>query len=442
MDRDLIIESLRDQNPWWIVGEVINRDEKVQEALSKNRKLIYTFGEEGNHLIFGPRQVGKTTYFKLLIYDLIVNKGVDPRKIAYFSCDILTTHTEILDVIKSVSLINPEWKYLFLDEVTFVKDWQRAVKYILDTGLVRGRTMYIAGSSSINLKKESFPGRNLKIRVFLPLSFREFSILFGSQELRNALTHSRFEFADIHEMYERARELIPFQDELESLLYSFLKCGGFPRVFYEHMEGNGISEDTYETYWRWIIYDIAKIERSEKITRGVLRGVLKNYGTRFSLSSIAKETEIGSHTTVRDYLEILEDLYIIRNFHHYDISRHTLIHRKMRKAYFVDPFLYHVVQRMVFGISKPDYPALVEGVVAEAVSRRFGSDNTGFCYGKKEVDVCFGDFGIEVKWQENVSVRDFPQMQAKNKILISKRGYPDMLENTLILPASLFLALV
>ncbi|NPA75243.1 MAG: ATP-binding protein [Euryarchaeota archaeon] len=441
MDRDLIIESLNDQNPWWIVGDAIKEDEKVREAFAKDRKLIYKFNEAGNHLIFGPKQVGKTTYFRLLIYDLIVNRGIDPRKIAYFSCEMLSGYTDILDVVKAIDIVSPECEYLFFDEISFVEDWQRAIKYLLDTGLLRGKSLYMTGSSSINLKKESFPGRNLTLREFLPLSFRNFAILFGSTELINILKTLSFEFVGISEMYTKAKKLIPFQDELNTLFYKFLECGGFPRAFYEYMENGKISEYTYDTYWRWIIYDIAKIGRSEKITHGTLRGVLKNYGTRFSLSSIAKETEIGSHTTVREYLEILEDLYIIRNVHSYDISRHTLIHRKMRKAYFVDPFIYHVVQRMVYGVNRADYPALVEGVVAEAVARRVGT-NVGFHYGKKEIDVCFGEFGIEVKWQESVSVRDFPAVDVKNKVLLTKWGYPNIASDVLILPVSLFLAMI
>ncbi len=442
MDRDLIIESLREQNPWWLVGEMIERDEKVTEALSRKSKLIYSFSDEGNLLIFGPRQVGKTTYFKLLIYDLIVNRKVNPREIVYFSCEILDNYMDIVELMRSLNLIAPDVRYLFLDEVSFVEDWQRAVKYILDSGLCRGRVLYLTGSSSINLRKESFPGRDIEIREFLPLGFRDFCGLFGSPELRGAMKGIRFEFRDVAEIYEMARKLIVFQEELDSLLHAFLECGGFPKAFYEHMEDGGIRESTYDAYWRWIIYDIAKVGRSEKITHGVLRGILKNYGTRFSLTSIAKETEIGSHTTVREYLEVLEHLYIIRNFHHYDFVRGTLIHRKMRKAYFIDPFLYHVVQRKVFGVHRPDYPALVEGVVAEALARRSGGSRVGFYHGKKEIDICFGDFGVEVKWQERVHPADFPRVDIRNRVLLSKRTFDFPDKQVLMLPVSVFLALV
>ena len=442
MERELIIESLREQNPWWIYPEMIENDEKVQEALSKNKKLIYSFSDASNTLIFGPRQVGKTTYFKLLIYDLIINKKENPKKIAYFSCDILKDYQDILEMIRTIKLITPENRYIFLDEISFVEEWQRAVKYMLDSGIIRNKVVYITGSSSINLRKESFPGRDIKIREFMPLSFRDFCLLFGSQNLKTHLENMRFEFKDLAEISEKVRKLLPFQDELDYLFLNFLECGGFPKAFYEHMENDGIKNSTYETYWKWIIYDIAKIGKSEKIVNGVLRGILKNYGCKFSLNSIAKETEIGSHTTVREYMEILEDLYIIRNFHHYDIFRGTIVHRKMRKAYFVDPFLYHVVQRMIFGIHRPEYPAIVEGIVAETLTRRFGKNRTGFYYGKKEIDVCFGDFGIEVKWQEKVDARDFPKIDMRNKIILSKRTFDFYGDGVLIIPVSMFLALI
>ena len=101
------------------------------------------------------------------------------------------------------------------------------------------------------------------------------------------------------------------QDEIEKLFRLYVKCGGFPRSAYELIEKGKIREETQEIYWKWLIGDIAKIERSERITSSVLLGVLKNYGTRFSLNSIAKEMEIGSHVTIRGYLEVLEDIVLL-----------------------------------------------------------------------------------------------------------------------------------
>lgn len=437
----MLEEAIIEQNPWWRVKESILEDEKVKEALSKNKKLIYEFKDRANKIIFGPRQTGKTTYFKLLIYDLIFNKNIDPKSVCYFSCEILRNFKELVELVRKIDLLSEGKKYIFLDEVTFVEEWQRAIKYILDSPLSKNKIFYITGSSSINLKKENFPGRDVKIEEFLPLTFRQFLGIFGSPQLKRELRNIKFK--SLKEIYENSQQLLPHKNEIEKLFYKFLECGGFPRAFYELMENGKIREETYSIYWKWLIHDIAKINRSEKIATGVLYAILKNYGTKFSLSSISKETEIGSHVTVREYLEILEDLFAVRNFYTFDINKKKVLYRKMRKSYFVDPFLFYVVQRELTGIKKLQHDKVVEGLVVEAMIRRLSKHNIGFYHNKKEIDICFGNFGIEIKWQENVDKRDFPNVNIKRKILLSKNdSYFDEKNNILILPAHMFLSLV
>jgi predicted AAA+ superfamily ATPase len=433
------VEVLKEQNPWWISRDKIFEDEKVKNALEKKHKLLYSFEEGKNKLIVGPRQTGKTTYLKLLIHDLLINKKVEEKKVFYFGCEILKNFEEIVDIIRKLDFLVEGEKYVFLDEVGFVKDWERAIKYILDSNLSKDKVIYITGSSSLNLRKESFPGRNIEIKKFLPLTFKEFCKIFGSDELKNKLNFS-VKFESTKEIFDAAKNLILLKDEIDKLFYKFLECGGFPRAFYELMEEGRIKEETYEIYWKWLIHDIAKIEKSEKIASSILAGVFKNYASKFSLSSIAKEMEIGSHVTAREYLEILENLFVIRNFYTFDPYKERIVYRKMRKVYFIDPFLFHVVNRKVFGKSRVnDLSKLVEGVVVEELIRKI--EHIGFYHNKKEVDIVFKNFGIEVKWQEKVDFRDFPNVGLKNKILLSKDDF-NLKENILIIPTSIFLLLL
>ena len=433
--------TIREQNPWWLSKEKIKEDEKVKEALSKKNKLIYYFEDKSNKLIFGPRQIGKTTYFKLLIYDLILKKKINPKKVIYFSCEPLRHFEEITELIRKIDALIEGEKYIFLDEISFVENWQKAIKYILDSPLSKNKTIYLTGSSSINLKKENFPGRKIKIEEFLPLTFREFVKLFGSKELKKNLTKT--EFKNSEEILNKAKSLFFHQEEIDKLFHKYLRGGGFPKAFYELMEKEVIKEDTYEIYWKWLINDIAKIGRSEKITTGVLLGVLKNYSSKCSLSSIAKEVEIGSHVTVREYLEILEDLFVINNFYTFDLNKKRIVYRKMRKNYITDPFLFQVIQRKLTGLKEiSDYSKLVEGVVVESLLRRVKNKlEVGFYHNKKEVDVCYKDFGIEVKWQEKVDEKDFSKVEIKNKIILSKNKF-DATKDILIIPVSLFLTMV
>lgn len=435
-------KAIREQNPWWTSKEKILEDEKLKEAFSRKNKLLYSFEEKSHMLFFGPRQTGKTTYFKLLIYDLLYNKGINPKKICYFSCEPLRSYEEIIDLMRKLDFLVEGEKYVFLDEISFVEDWHRAIKYILDSPILKNKTLYVTGSSSINLKKESFPGRPIKIKKFLPLTFREFVKIFGSKGLKKNLTN--VEFKSLKEILGKAKRLSFHQEEVEKLFYKYLESGGFPRAFYELIEEGRVKEDTYDTYWRWLIHDIAKINKSEKIVSGILFGILKNYSSKFSLNSIAREVEIGSHVTVREYLEILEDLFVIKNFYTFDLNKKVIVYRKMRKAYFIDPFLFHVVQRKLTGKKEvSEYDKIVEGVVVESLARRFEKPRIGFYHDRKEIDVCFDDFGVEVKWQEKVNSKDFPRIDVENKVLLSKNKMEfDEKRNLLIIPVGLFLCMV
>lgn len=167
--------------------------------------------------------------------------------------------------------------------------------------------------------------------------------------------------------------------------------------------------------------------------------LLKNYCSRFSLSSIAKETEIGSHVTVREYLEIFENLFIVRNVFPIDLKRRTEKFRKMRKAYFIDPFIYHVFKEKLLGLGTKaeEIPKVVEGIVAEHLFRKY--KKVFYLTGRKEIDFYVGNTAIEVKWQNKVRKKNFAKIDVKNKILLSKDEFE--LGEINIIPVSIFLLL-
>lgn len=307
-----------------------------KEYLSRKHKLKIEL-DSRNMLLVGPRQVGKTTSLKLKIHDLI-KTGVNPKNIFFFSCELLSKKEDIIEALQEFDRLAEGKKYIFLDEITFVKDWQDAVKFLLDSPLSREKIIYITGSSIAGLRKEMFPGRDLELRKFLPLSFREFCCLFGSDILKNQIKKQNAVFQPA--VYY---SLIPFSEELTSLFEKFLLCGGFPPSMYALMENGEIVERIYDTYFNWVVSDMAKLDRSERIMTSVIQGIIKNYSSKFSLNSIAKEMEISSHVTVRDYLELLDELYVARSF--FQLNRERPAFRSDRKAYFIDPFLFRVFSK-------------------------------------------------------------------------------------------------
>lgn len=423
---------LSNLNPWWRDKKEIENDERVREYLSRKHELKIELEPE-NLLIIGPRQVGKTTSLKLKIFDLI-KKRTDPKTIFYFSCEMLSKKEEIIEAIMEFDRLAEGKKYIFLDEISFVKDWQNAVKFLLDSPISRDKLIYITGSSIAGLKKEMFPGRNIKIKEFLPLMFREFCTLFGSEKLKGHIGKRKTIALTGSDQYY---SLLPFADELTSLFEKYLICGGFPPSMYGLMENGSIEEKVFETYFNWVVGDMAKLERSERIFSSVVQGVVKNYSSKFSLNSIAKEMEIGSHVTVRDYLELLEELYVVTCL--FQKKRERPSYRSDRKAYFIDPFLYRVFYMKFFGthvVQADRLPYLTEGVVGEHLKRSFGE--VFFFSGKKEIDFIVKDAGIEVKYG-HASEKDFPRSDLKTKILLSKSDLKTTAE-VMIIPISIFLA--
>lgn len=418
------------QNPWWRDKDEIYNDEKIKAVFSKKNPLRYFF-KKGNKVIIGPRQVGKTTYLKLSILDLL-EKGTNPRNVMYFSCDLLRNYREIIEVIRTFERLSTGEKYVFLDEVTFVSEWERAIKFFLDSPLSRNINLYVTGSTSAGIKRESFPGRPIKIEEFLPLSFRKVVFLLkpefkGIVEKLKAPTTPE-------EVYKNALDLYPYYDELMNAFYFYLNSGGYPKAIYELMDGE-ISLDTYEMIYNATIFDITKLGRSERIALSIVLGILRRYGDRVSLNSLAKELEIGAHTTVRDYLELFEELFIGRNYFQADLKSFAPLLRKERKVYFIDPLVVNTFSRH-FGFDL-DISKKVEGVVGEHLKRNF---ETYFFYGKREVDFVTKRFGVEVKWQNKVKASDFPRVGIKNKLLLSKKNM-EFVEgrNLVIIPVPLFL---
>lgn len=434
------LEQITEQNPWWENKNNINKDEKVQEALSKKHKLLYPL-ERNNTLLIGPRQVGKTTFLKLTLKKL-VDSGISPKNLVYLSCEPIKKFNNIIEMVRFSDSLTHGHTYFFLDEITFVDQWQRAIKYILDSPLKQGKTFYITGSSSIALKKETFPGRDITTKTFLPLSFKRFCQVFASAPLKKEIKKSKIKTLNTKTVHHALKNLVFHYKEISRLFTMFTACGGFPRSMYEFVEDKKIKEQTYEIYWKWLIADIAKIERSERITSSVLLAILKNYTSRFSLNSVAKEMEIGSHVTVREYLEILEDLFVIKNIFPRKPQQKAELFRKMRKVYFIDPFLFAVFKKLLTkqSVAPSEVPNIIKGITAQYLAQKF--NKVFYFSNKKEVDFLLENAGIEVKWQKKVSAKDFYPISVKNKILLSQKDFtflPD--KNLLIAPTSLFLLL-
>ena len=101
----------------------------------------------GIYTLSGGRQVGKTTLLKQWMSRLMED-GVAPEKIIFFSGELIDDQHSLLRLLQEQLAEMPAGKtcYVLLDEVTYIKEWDKAVKYAADAGLLEQTVLVITGS--------------------------------------------------------------------------------------------------------------------------------------------------------------------------------------------------------------------------------------------------------------------------------------------------------
>jgi Predicted ATPase (AAA+ superfamily) len=134
---------IEDYNPWWVSRDRISELEIYRRFEEAEVKWIpdvidkISFTPFSLNFLFGPRQVGKSTALLLTIKRLL-DEGVNPKAIFYYSCDMLADYRELDEVlgdfIKVKRMNNVRSAYIFLDEITYPREWYRALKSRIDRG--------------------------------------------------------------------------------------------------------------------------------------------------------------------------------------------------------------------------------------------------------------------------------------------------------------------
>jgi len=322
----------------------------------------------GVAIIRGPRQIGKSTWMKCLLSQALKEK----KSCFYHSCETLPNHETLLELLKS----QLDKEIIFLDEISFVEEWWRAIKYFTD--LHHRKKIILTGSNSFELKKgmDLMPGRWMKgggEHLLLPMGFFEW------QEMRAQAKWKPLQKVEALKMYFR--------------------IGGFPSALIEAGEAGNIPVDSRKTYRRWLLGDLLKLNRNEVYLRELLGELVKTLGSSISLQTLATKTQMMSYHTAQDYISILEHCYALKTLYAYDPETDTYRFKKEKKFYFTDPMIYWVATEWAELAEDPSAEAkLAEMVAHEFLSRKvkrlgYFSDRNG------EVDFIFQkNHYIEIKW--------------------------------------------
>ncbi len=352
-------------NPWWMV-------EEDREILHFKQLEFKVYPEWINKIslkpfslnfVIGPRRAGKTIGIKLLIHKLL-EKEENPYSVFYFTCDVLESYKELIEVLEDYLSISEEKNvktgYIFLDEVTLLEDWWRAIKFFVDRRRLANFSVTLTGSSSLLLTQhyETFGGRmghGKKIYV-LPLSFHEFYNLFY-------------------------KDIIP--PKLKEIFKKYLETGGFLSVLNKEMKES--------EFVSLIKADIKRIDRSTKLAKEVLGEIFSKAPSACSYHSIAQSLGI-SVNTVKEYLEIFENLFILKQIDYRGLDN-KIYPRKEKKFMIRDPFIAKSISLWTRKELRKDF--LYEWIVQEHLYRKFGE--IYYYKNKYEIDCIAGNLKVEVK---------------------------------------------
>ena len=425
-----LLERLISQSPWWHDKAWQRRDRNIRSIKSAGfsfRHLPRDLRDPTNlrpgtiSIIRGPRQVGKTTEIKLFISDLIA-AGIPPRNIAYYACDDIIHFRELKDLIGVfVRTLEAQGAvgYLFLDEITAVRNWHRGVKSAADSGMLEKVYLLLTGSSAVDIKRgyERMPGRRGKgfDRAFLPLAFDDFckaqGIKFPEGSLSNILTRE-----SVFRCYET--EAVIVRSALVQALDQYMRWGGFPLVVRDLVKKGKVSDDTLEVYRSVMFSEFEKQRRSVSLFLGLLRKLYDVLGCPVSFNSLTQDTGLRSNVVVQDYLSIFNSVFLGFMVPCLDIIKRRPYPKREKKFYSIDPIIWQIVAQS--GALQPlPESLLAEQAVAVQLVRPMAhqwaslGSLEGLYYFKsrkgKEVDFVFFDtvaqmpFGVEVKYQSRIS---------------------------------------
>ena len=130
-------------NPWWKGEEdyTIAEWERMKERWFPEWVNKISLEPFSLNFIVGPRQVGKTTGIKLLIKKLVEEKSNKPERIFYFTCDLVVDLEHLKKIIdwylsfkKANNIVS---SFIFLDEVTSLREWWKIIKGYIDLGVFK-----------------------------------------------------------------------------------------------------------------------------------------------------------------------------------------------------------------------------------------------------------------------------------------------------------------
>jgi len=355
----------------------------------------------------GPRQSGKTTLLKIFRRWLIEEKGVDKERIAFKTMEDPVFKREFenspRETIESY-MVDKKRHYFFLDEIHYVEDAGKKLKFLYDT--LEDVKFIVTGSSSLELTGKT--SKHLVGRIFsshlYPFSFWEF---LNAKDKRLARIYSK-KNEKVHKFLKEGTGLDfeedVFLSEFEKPFEEYLRYGSYPEVIKSEEEEmkKTVLKNLFETYITRDIISLLKVRESAKL-RDVVKILSSQLGGMLNYNSISDSCDLYYKKT-KEFLRILEETYVIDLVKPYHKNLKTEL-KKNPKAYFIDLGLRNYALGNFLPLeSRTDNGEMVENFVLTQL--RYGEPekiNYWRTQGKAEVDFIYKDgddiVPIEVKYR-------------------------------------------
>ena len=348
---------LRLDNPWWNAKSLTYYAELPRRAYLKPFcDLINDHSVNRAVVLLGPRRVGKTVMVHHAIHQLL-EQGIEAGRILYLSLDT-PVYTglgleKIVHFHAELQALKPEQpRYVFFDEIQYLKDWERHLKSLVDSFPQYRFVATGSAAAALRLKsRESGAGRFTDF-MLPPLTFSEYISFIEKEALVEPDPDS--------ERGYRATS----SDALQALndeFINYLNYGGYPEaVFTERVRqdpGRFIKSDVID---KVLLRDLPSLYGISDIQElnSLFATLAYNTANELEMGRLSQNSGVVANTLAR-YLEYLEAAFLVRRIRRVDENARRFKRARGFKVYLTNPS----IRTALFGPIDADHPAV--GAMAE-----------------------------------------------------------------------------
>lgn len=323
---------LKRLNRWW-AGEA--KIDAATEALSPRaylpaiRSLLTDLRLRRAVVLLGPRRVGKTILIRHLIRDLM-DSGIAPSRIGYVEVDHPLLHGQSLEsLVQRIIAASGDdadgVRYLFFDEIQYLKDWERHLKSLVDHR--PELRILVSGSAAAALRRQSTESGAGRFTDFLlpPLTFPEYLEL--GPEIPAMRVHSPGAY------------LISDIERLNRQFVEYVNYGGYPELALSQAVRNDperfVRSDIVD---KVLLRDLPQLYGINDIQElnNLFTLLAYNSGEIVSLEGLAQRSGVGKPTISR-YIEYLEAAFLLKRLFRVDQSGRRYQRERNFKVYLTNP---------------------------------------------------------------------------------------------------------